>query len=307
MAHISLQHSPQHTMPSQNNKLPPFAELCHELNVPAPPKTQLADLIQPNVGPIPPLYLSPPVINVGSHGYQVIQGPLNHDQQWLLQGRALGTVFKNCPPGNNYWMTKDRQAPLHESSMCYTSDNRSPGGYCWILRQARIYTKQIDMRPYKAQGNGFYVYLHRLLGDPCSTIPFRLTIPFISSDTIDKALGLPGVSISRLLAQEPDVLVNANSFIPPPPDVIATARMMVEITIVGYEGVLRFPIAMECSHARMTHLGLARVLAHGFREFINRSPQPRHINETNLRLVATYLLHGSKDHYWNVAYAVVNT
>ncbi|PBK90365.1 hypothetical protein ARMGADRAFT_1032411 [Armillaria gallica] len=114
--------------------------------------------------------------------------------------------------------------------MCYTSDNRSPGGYCWILRQAHIYTKQIKKRLYKAQGNSFYVYLHRLLGDPRSTIPFRLTIPFISSDTIDRALGLPGVSILRLLAQERDVLVNANSFIPPPPDVIATARMMVEIT-----------------------------------------------------------------------------
>ncbi|KAK0212082.1 hypothetical protein DFS33DRAFT_1278921 [Desarmillaria ectypa] len=162
--------------------------------------------------------------------------------------------------------------------------------------------QQMEMQPFKARGNSFSVYLHRRLGDKRSTIPVRATVPFISSDPIDRALGLPGVSISRLLGQEPDILVNANSFIPYPPP-----GFKVEISVVGYEGADEFFIPLECTHASITHLGVARILARAFREFINRSPQPNPVNETNIRLVALYEGHDSKDRHWNVAYAVVNT
>ncbi|KAK0221230.1 hypothetical protein EDD85DRAFT_264910 [Armillaria nabsnona] len=229
-------------MSSEIFTLPPFANLCQSLHVP-PPSQRQGVLVQPNIGPIPPLYTSPPVINVGSDGYEVIQGPLNHDQRWMLQGRSSfpGEVLMNVPSGNHFIMLKGHGPtsycePVQSSDKCYVPSTQQPGGYCFILRHQRSVVQQLKIRPRKAHGNSFVVYLHRPLGDQRSTIPVQGAIPFISTDTME---GLPGVSISRLLCEEPGILVNANSVIQPPELKGSPFGIMVEIAAAGYNGVVK--------------------------------------------------------------------
>ncbi|PBK59255.1 hypothetical protein ARMSODRAFT_1027542 [Armillaria solidipes] len=303
---------PRHAMSSENFTLPPFANLCESLNVP-PPSQRQGVPVQPNMGPIPPFYTSAPEINIGSDGYEVVQGPLNHDQRWMLQGRSSfpSEVLMNVPSGSHYIMLKGHGPtsycePVRSSDKCYVPSTQQLGGYCFILQQQRTFVQQLNIRPYKAHGNGFIVYLHRPLGDQRSTIRVRGAIPFISTDTMDRALGLPGVSIGRLLCQEPDILVNANSVIQPPELKGSEFAIRVEISAAGYNGVVKKFLLMECTHGWMTHLGLARQVAYGFIQLLAKSPQRTHFNATNLRLVALYKLEDSKDNVWNVAYAVVN-
>ncbi|KAK0209471.1 hypothetical protein IW262DRAFT_1486467 [Armillaria fumosa] len=303
-------------MSSENFTLPHFADLCETFNVP-PPSRRRGDVVQPNVpGPITPLYTSPPVINFGPDGYHVIQGPLNHDQQGMLQSQFSipDAMLKNISPKNHYAVPKmhgptSHGEPVRSSDKCYVPFTRQPGGNCFMLQLQRPFfdSEQRSIRPRtEARGNNFVVYLHRPQGDQRSTIPFRGSIPFISTDAMDRALGLPGVSISRLFSEEPGILVNANGIFsfPHPTKILAAYR--VEIAAAGCNEVVKNTFLVECAHSRITRLGLARHLAHGLVYLLTQTPEPRHLNASNVRLVALYKLEGTEDDVWNVAYAVVN-
>ncbi|KAG7441006.1 uncharacterized protein BT62DRAFT_1046595 [Guyanagaster necrorhizus] len=285
-------------MSSENITLPSFATLCQSLNVPHP-SSELGSLVQPNTGRIALLYTSPPVLVIGSNGYQCIQGPLNYDQQWLLQGRASGFVLKNLRPGNYCEMGKQptEWAPEHDAVRCRinTSTSTEPGQSCFVWNVRRIHFSPSTDAP-KAQGNFFRVYLHRPEGDNHSRIPVLSTVPFISADLTDIALGLPGVSIARILAKEPDILVNANSLrsvIPYPQSVNTTSTIKVEIKIIGYHKLALAVIPVECSHGILSHLGLAKSVAYVFRQLIcqrDKENQPQCLSEMYMRLVALYLV-----------------
>ncbi|KAK0212111.1 hypothetical protein DFS33DRAFT_1482084 [Desarmillaria ectypa] len=157
------------------------------------------------------------------------------------------------------------------------------------------------------QGKSFRIYLHPIKGDQRSVIRVASTISFISADPADRALGLPGVSISRLLSKEPDILVNANNYFPSKAFGIVLYAIIVEITVIGHEKRAHTVIIpLEWSHAYITHLGLAHAVANGFHDVLSQISQPRPVHEKTLRLVALYSTDPSSQR-WNAAYTIVNT
>ncbi|KAK0446992.1 uncharacterized protein EV420DRAFT_1647888 [Desarmillaria tabescens] len=258
-------------MPSEENfTLPSYAKLCRTLHTPQR-LTPLIVVVQPHVGPVQPLFTSLLVITISPHGYQIIQGPLSSDQHSLLQGRANGVPFhpKDFPLGNNYNVLK-ALGVWQLSQICHVPDPQMPTGNCFLVREGK-HRRQIEAQPYEAWESSFCVYLHRLMGDQCSVIPINATIPFISFGPIDRALGLPGVSIlcmtQKHVHKEPDILVNANTFIP-----CALPGITVEISGIGYDGADKFFVLFDCSHTTITHLGLVKTLGKGFQEFIKQPP-----------------------------------
>ncbi|KAK0212078.1 hypothetical protein DFS33DRAFT_613 [Desarmillaria ectypa] len=286
-------------MPSERVTLPSFAELCQSLNRPHPPQPR-GTLVQPNAGPTSP----PPVINVNSYGHKVIQGPVSHDQCWLEQ--IQGIAYKNCPPGYDYAMRKPLETwpPAHERQWCHLFTCDESGEYCSLLQQGTI-APQTYIDPLKTLGNSYRIYLHRPKGDKRNTLPVLKTIPFISADPSDRALGLPGVSISRLIAKEPDILVNANSFGLNPRMISSMNKLNIEVRVVGCKIVDHIEIRVECNHAVKTHLGIAYMLVHSFHQVILRSTHRKPFDEMGLRLVALYTVDPSSE-YWNAAYAIVD-
>ncbi|KAK0231312.1 hypothetical protein IW262DRAFT_475415 [Armillaria fumosa] len=195
-------------MSSESVHLPSLRTL---LNTAPTPGQQLDRLVQPSIESIGIMLSSPPEIHVGTDGYECIQGPLNQNQRRILQGIAHGTILKRCPPGNNYIVPK--RAPQLGVPFEETSDYLvclSPQGP--LAQEFADFTPPNYATQYKAQGSSFQIYLHRNPKDTRSTLPICSAIPFISADPTDITLNLPGVSIARLLAQEQNVLVNANSF-----------------------------------------------------------------------------------------------
>ncbi|PBK73127.1 hypothetical protein ARMSODRAFT_716698 [Armillaria solidipes] len=199
-------------MPSESSFLPSLRNLLNEVPTPG---QRLDQLVQPSIESIGLMFSSPPEIHVGKDGYECIKSPLNENQRRILQGIAHGTILKRCPPGNNYIVPK-------RASQSGVPFEEAPDFIVCLSPQGPLAEKFADFMPpnyatqYKAQGSSFQIYLHCNPKDARPTLPICFTIPFISADPADIALSLPGVSIARLLTQEQNVLVNANSFIENP-------------------------------------------------------------------------------------------
>lgn len=96
--------------------------------------------------------------------------------------------------------------PPHEKQDC------SDSGCCSLLNRwspfPRIYVDSL-----KTQGKSYTVYLHRPKWDERTSLPVLKSIPFISNDPTDQELGLPGISLIRLLAMEPGILDDSDSVV----------------------------------------------------------------------------------------------
>ncbi|PBK59200.1 hypothetical protein ARMSODRAFT_1090905 [Armillaria solidipes] len=211
-------------MPSQEVTLPSFDELLHSLNGQNPPPL-FGSRVQPSASPTPPPVNNhhpeplpgnrvqpnaepapPPIITVNHHGHQKIPGPLGPEHQWLKQ--ALGVVHENRPLGHGYPVPKPSETwpPPHEKHDC------SDFGRCSFLSRWSPFPRTY-VDPLKNQGKSYTVYLHRPKWDERTSLPVLKSILFISNDPGDQELGLPGVSVTRLLAMEPGILADSDSVV----------------------------------------------------------------------------------------------
>ncbi|SJL17153.1 uncharacterized protein ARMOST_20697 [Armillaria ostoyae] len=230
-------------MPSQEVTLPSFDKLLHSLVRPSAyydsrvlyshistcrmvriPPPLFGSRVQPSAGPTPPPannhHSSSQPGNCVQPNAEPAPPPII---TWLKQ--ALGVVHENRvspvflyqtlrpigitqPLGHGYSVPKPSETwpPPHEKHDC------SDFGCCSFLNRwspfPRTYVDRL-----KTQGKSYTVYLHRPKWDERTSLPVLKNIPFISNDPSDKALGLPGVSVTRLLAMEPGILADSNSVI----------------------------------------------------------------------------------------------
>ncbi|KAK0453094.1 hypothetical protein EV421DRAFT_1730231 [Armillaria borealis] len=245
------------------------------------PGQQLDRLVQPSIESIGIILSSPPEIHVGNDGYECIKGPLNQNQRRIWQGIAHGTILKRCPPGNNYIVPKRAPQPgvpfeeAPDSIVCL-----SPQGP--LAQEFSDFTLPNYATKYKAQ-----------------------------ADPADIALNLPGVSIARLLTQEQNVLVNANSFIEN--SLLGTDVQIIKVNLFvqGCENHgMGISIPLECNHGFLTHLGLAHMISDGFYRILHtqESPtdRPSAFEETDMRLVALFST-DVKGSLWNAALGEIST
>ncbi|KAK0202280.1 hypothetical protein DFS33DRAFT_1444727 [Desarmillaria ectypa] len=246
-------------MSSEKTRLPPIKSLLRMVPTPG---QQLGELVQPKCSSVGVMLTSPAVITIGSDGYESIEGPLTQNQRHIFQGRAHGSVLKRCPPGNNYVVPK--RPPLdvvaRTTGACDEKLCLSPEGAfhtAMVNSQPLVYTRYM-----RTECASFRMFLHQNPKDRRSTLPIYSVIPFISPDSKDSPLKLPGISISRLLSKERDILVNANSFIEETTLGSNMQVINVNIIIKGYEHRGRgIKIPLECSHGFLTHLGLAQTIS----------------------------------------------
>ncbi|KAK0468854.1 hypothetical protein IW261DRAFT_1012366 [Armillaria novae-zelandiae] len=241
-----------------------------------------------------------PIITVNQHGHQKIPGPLGPKHQWLK--KALGAVHENCPPGNYYALLKHSEPyPPREK------DEYSASGCCSLIKRggpiAQFYIKAL-----KTRGRSYTVYLHRPKSDDRENLPVLKSIPFISSDPSDQELGLPGVSMPRLLATEPGILADSNSVILNAESLWPTACDWCPLVRVKGQPIVKsrcYNSTVECKHAVLTHLGLAYSLAADFFRIFDHNLKEKWFDFMRLRLVALYTVDPSRVQ-WNVAYAIVD-
>ncbi|KAK0209476.1 hypothetical protein IW262DRAFT_1486472 [Armillaria fumosa] len=277
-------------MSSQRVTLPSFAALEHSL------------IAQPNVES----NSSSPLITVNYNGHQVVKGPLDYHQfGWLSEVR--GIVYQNCLPEHGYAIKKPPVTwpPLNTREACRSGSGKSPEVSCDILKQG-TFPRKVVVNLSMTQGSSYRVFLHRPQ-QPNIRRDFNVfkSIPFISADPKDRALGLPGVSVSRLLDREPNILLNANMSIASLTFTgVSHTRdtLTVEVRVVGCGEVTKSFIRLECNHAIITHLGMAYSLAHDLQNGSGR----KSYTENHLRLISLYTV-DPPGGCWNVAYAILDT
>ncbi|KAK0209480.1 hypothetical protein IW262DRAFT_1468732 [Armillaria fumosa] len=290
-------------MQSHNVTLPSFEELLQSLNGQNPPPL-FSSRVQPSPGPTsapppvnvqhpppqPKTHVQPnakraplPIITVNHHGHQKIPGPLGPEHQWLKQ--SLGAVYENCPPGNYYAVLKPSEIyPPHEKEEC------SASGCCSLIKRGSPFP-QFYVDALKTRGKSYTVYLHRPKWDDRKSLPVLKSIPFISDDPSDQELGLPGVSVPRLLATEPDILAASNSVIRNTESLWPTQRAWSPQVRVKEHSLVKYRCynnTVECKHAVLTHLGLAYSLAADFFRVYDQGIKEKSFDFMRLRLVALY-------------------
>ncbi|PBK90357.1 hypothetical protein ARMGADRAFT_1082637 [Armillaria gallica] len=281
-------------MPSERVTLPSFSELERSLNAQRDAESNSSNS---------------PVIIVDRGSCQIIQGPLDRQQFcWLAEAR--GIVYENCPPGHGYAIKKHPATwpPANSQEACGTRSGKNPEKYCDILQRG-TFSREVIVDLSMTRRSSYRVCLHRpIKHHNLRSFNVLKTIPFISADPKDRALGLPGVSVSRLLHKEPNILLNANMSISSLSSVGVSHpsdTLTVEVRVVGCAAVENSFIRVECNHAITTHLGMAYSLARDFQNVIWRSSGRKSYTENHLRLISLYTVDppgGS----WNVAYAILD-
>ncbi len=116
------------------------------------------------------------------------------------------------PPGHGYAIRKHPATwpPANSQEVCGTRSGKNPEKYCDILQQG-TFSRKVIVDLSMTRRSSYRVCLHRpIKHHNLRSFNVLKTTPFISADPKDRALGLPGVSVSRLLDKEPNILLNAN-------------------------------------------------------------------------------------------------
>ncbi|KAK0468852.1 hypothetical protein IW261DRAFT_1597921 [Armillaria novae-zelandiae] len=283
-------------MSSKRVTIPSFAELTHPL---------------PSAQPNAESNSSNPVITVNRDRHQVIYGLDYQQYHWL--GEVRGILYESCHAEHGYAIRNPPAifSPANSQEACRTRSGNNPEHYCDILQQQSFHRK-IEVNLSMTRGRAYRVYLHCPSGRHASLRTFNVlkTIPFISADPKDRELGLPGVSVSRLLAKEPNILLNADTLISNLPSIGVSCysdTLSIDVKVVGCSNsAVKSVIRLKCSHAIMTHLGMAYSLARDLQNVIWRSSDRKTYNENHLRLISLYTVDPPGGR-WNVAYAIMDT